>query len=124
MQRRGGFFWLGGVNLLLITLLTACSASRPAPVVGVHASGHFQADGRRYVVVKGDTLYSIAWQAGTDVPTLRGTMVFNRLTPFIPARPCDWTFPAPPGRNTGYVVATPSVSSRATPVIRWPIWRP
>ncbi len=70
MQRRSGTFRLACINLVLITLLTACSASRPAPVVGVHASGHFQADGRRYVVVKGDTLYSIAWQAGTDVPTL------------------------------------------------------
>ncbi|PPL16500.1 peptidoglycan-binding protein [Oceanisphaera arctica] len=55
---------------MLITLLTACSASRPAPVVGVHARGQIKADGRHYVVAKGDTLYSIAWQAGTDVPTL------------------------------------------------------
>lgn len=70
MQRRSGIFRLACFNLMLITLLTACSAYRPAPVVGVHARGQIKANGRHYVVVKGDTLYSIAWQAGTDVPTL------------------------------------------------------
>ncbi|MBM7455746.1 lipoprotein NlpD [Oceanisphaera litoralis] len=70
MLGRSSTFRLACFNLLLITLLTACSASRPAPVVGVHARGQIKADGRHYVVVKGDTLYSIAWQAGTDVPTL------------------------------------------------------
>ncbi len=68
MQGRSSTFRLACFNLMLITLLTACSASRPAPVV--HARGQFKADGRHYVVAKGDTLYSIAWQAGTDVPTL------------------------------------------------------
>ncbi|MFP2770882.1 LysM peptidoglycan-binding domain-containing protein [Oceanisphaera sp. KMM 10153] len=70
MQGRSRSFRLVCFNLVLITLLTACSASRPAPVVGVHARGQIKAGGRHYVVVKGDTLYSIAWQAGTDVPTL------------------------------------------------------
>lgn len=58
------------INLVLITLLSACSASRPAPVSGVHARGQLQNNGSHYVVAKGDTLYSIAWQAGTDVPSL------------------------------------------------------
>lgn len=58
------------INLVLVMLLSACSASRPAPVSGVHARGHIKANGSHYVVAKGDTLYSIAWQAGTDVPTL------------------------------------------------------
>ncbi|WP_298723377.1 peptidoglycan DD-metalloendopeptidase family protein [uncultured Oceanisphaera sp.] len=78
MQRRSGIFRLACFNLLLITLLTACSSSRPAPVVGVHARGQIKANGRHYVVVKGDTLYSIAWQAGTDVPTLAR---HNRIPP-------------------------------------------
>ncbi|WP_232818227.1 peptidoglycan DD-metalloendopeptidase family protein [Zobellella maritima] len=60
--------------LSLILLLTACtssSPSRPAPVMnlGAHAHGQFQ-DPNRYIVAKGDTLYSIAWLVGTDVPTL------------------------------------------------------
>lgn len=66
------------INLVLITLVTACSASRPAPVSGVNARGQVKADGRHYIVVKGDTLYSIAFQAGTDVPTLAR---HNRLSP-------------------------------------------
>ncbi|WP_445401114.1 LysM peptidoglycan-binding domain-containing protein [Zobellella sp. An-6] len=56
--------------LALLALLTACSASRPAPVSGVGPRPPAQADGRTHTVVRGDTLYSIAWQAGTDVPTL------------------------------------------------------
>ncbi|WP_375058510.1 LysM peptidoglycan-binding domain-containing protein [Zobellella sp. DQSA1] len=68
MRRRSGSIRLLCVNLALVALLTACSASRPAPVTGVRAQG--QADGRTHRVVRGDTLYSIAWQAGTDVPTL------------------------------------------------------
>lgn len=60
------------IGLALVLLLSACSAPRPAPVrgAGVHAQGQIQANGRQYVVVRGDTLYSIAWQAGTDVATL------------------------------------------------------
>lgn len=72
MRGWGHPFRLACINLLLIALLAACSSSRPAPVVGAggHARGNMKADDQRYVVVKGDTLYSIAWQAGTDVPTL------------------------------------------------------
>ena len=70
MQRWSKALKLTCINLVLITLLSACSASRPAPVSGVHARGHIKANGSHYVVAKGDTLYSIAWQAGTDVPTL------------------------------------------------------
>lgn len=72
MQRRGKGAVPGVIGLLLLTLLTACSAPRPAPVVGagVHARGSMQANGQRYVVARGDTLYSIAWQAGTDVTSL------------------------------------------------------
>ncbi len=60
------------ISLVLLQLLSACSASRPAPVrgVGEHAQGQVKANGRHYVVARGDTLYSIAWQAGTDVTTL------------------------------------------------------
>lgn len=63
-----------GITLLLILLLTACTSSapsRPAPVTsaGVHALGRFK-DPYRYVVAPGDTLYSIAWLVGTDVPAL------------------------------------------------------
>ncbi|GAA3541065.1 peptidoglycan DD-metalloendopeptidase family protein [Zobellella aerophila] len=39
--------------------------------LGAHAQGQFQ-DPNRYIVAKGDTLYSIAWLVGTDVPTLAG----------------------------------------------------
>ncbi|WMC11131.1 LysM peptidoglycan-binding domain-containing protein [Oceanimonas pelagia] len=72
MTGRGRFVRACGIGLALMLLLSACSAPRPAPVrgAGLHAQGHIQADGRHYVVVRGDTLYSIAWQAGTDVATL------------------------------------------------------
>ena len=70
MMWRSGTIRVTAISLVL--LLSACSASRPAPVrgVGAHAQGHVQANGRHYVVARGDTLYSIAWQAGTDVATL------------------------------------------------------
>lgn len=70
MFKRSRYFTLLCINLMLITLLSACSASRPAPVYGVHARGKVTANGNYYVVAKGDTLYSIAWQAGTDVSSL------------------------------------------------------
>ncbi|MBO1518111.1 LysM peptidoglycan-binding domain-containing protein [Oceanisphaera pacifica] len=66
------------LNLVLLAMLSACSGTSPAPVSGVHARGHIKANGNRYVVAKGDTLYSIAWQAGTDVPTLAR---HNRIAP-------------------------------------------
>ncbi|MGO1246267.1 MAG: LysM peptidoglycan-binding domain-containing protein [Oceanisphaera sp.] len=66
------------LNLVLLALLSACSGTSPAPVSGVHARGHIKANGNHYVVAKGDTLYSIAWQAGTDVPTLAR---HNRIAP-------------------------------------------
>ena len=77
MQRWSKPLKLTCINLVLITLLSACSASRPAPVSGVHARGQIKANGSHYVVAKGDTLYSIAWQAGTDVPSLAR---HNRIT--------------------------------------------
>ncbi|WP_417614204.1 peptidoglycan DD-metalloendopeptidase family protein [Oceanisphaera sp.] len=77
MQRWNRLLKLTCINLVLITLLSACSASRPAPVSAVNARGQVNASGSHYVVVKGDTLYSIAWQAGTDVPTLAR---HNRIT--------------------------------------------
>ncbi|MFD1008080.1 peptidoglycan DD-metalloendopeptidase family protein [Oceanisphaera ostreae] len=78
MQAWSKLLKLTCINLVLISLLSACSASRPAPVSGVHARGHIKANGNHYVVAKGDTLYSIAWQAGTDVPTLAS---HNRIAP-------------------------------------------
>ena len=78
MFRQSRCFSLWCVNLVLITLLSACSASRPAPVSGVHARGQLQNNGSHYVVARGDTLYSIAWQAGTDVPNLAR---HNRIAP-------------------------------------------
>ncbi|ART80917.1 peptidoglycan DD-metalloendopeptidase family protein [Oceanisphaera avium] len=78
MGKQGRIFTLLGINVLLITLLSACSASRPAPVKGVHARGQIAANGNQYVVAKGDTLYSIAWQAGTDVLSLAR---HNRIHP-------------------------------------------
>lgn len=66
------------INMVLVTLLSACSTYGPAPVSGVHARGQIKANGHHYVVAKGDTLYSIAWQAGTDVPTLAR---HNRIAP-------------------------------------------
>ena len=78
MQAWSKLLKLTCINLVLISLLSACSASRPAPVSGVHARGHIKANGSHYVVAKGDTLYSIAWQAGTDVPTLAR---HNRIAP-------------------------------------------
>ena len=81
-QSRGVTLWC--INLVLITLLSACSASRPAPVYGVHARGQLQGNGSHYVVAKGDTLYSIAWQAGTDVPSLAR---HNRIAPPYPIYP-------------------------------------
>ena len=77
-------FTLWCINLILITLLSACSASRPAPVSGVHARGQMKGNGSHYVVAKGDTLYSIAWQAGTDVPSLAR---HNRIAPPYPIYP-------------------------------------
>ena len=70
MARQSRYIRLWCINLVLITLLSACSASRPAPVYGVNARGQMQANGNHYLVARGDTLYSIAWQAGTDVPSL------------------------------------------------------
>lgn len=78
MLRQSRCFTLWCINLVLITLLSACSASRPAPVSGVHARGQIQGNGSHYIVAKGDTLYSIAWQAGSDVPSLAR---HNRLAP-------------------------------------------
>ncbi|ART81988.1 peptidoglycan-binding protein [Oceanisphaera profunda] len=78
MRRQSRYFTLWCVNLVLITLLSACSASRPAPVYGVNARGQIKANGSHYVVAKGDTLYSIAWQAGSDVPSLAR---HNRIAP-------------------------------------------
>lgn len=78
MGMSGRLLKLMCINLVLLTLVTACSASRPAPVSGVNARGQMKADGRHYIVVKGDTLYSIAFQVGTDVPTLAR---HNRIAP-------------------------------------------
>lgn len=78
MLRQSRCFTLWCINLVLITLLSACSASRPAPVYGVNARGQIQANGSHYVVARGDTLYSIAWQAGSDVPSLAR---HNRIPP-------------------------------------------
>lgn len=72
MKSRSQTVGIGSLGIALSLLLTACSVAPPAPVAGVgaHAQGQVKANGRQYVVVRGDTLYSIAWQAGTDVPTL------------------------------------------------------
>ncbi|MDP5292207.1 LysM peptidoglycan-binding domain-containing protein [Oceanimonas sp. CHS3-5] len=72
MTRGSSYVKAVSISLALMLLLSACSAHRPAPVrgVGVHAQGYIKANGRHYVVARGDTLYSIAWQAGTDVTTL------------------------------------------------------
>ena len=70
-------FWaLGG---LLFCLLAGCASERPAPVASVkhkknkivyHSPDRPVLTGSKYKVKKGDTLYSIAFQAGADYKTL------------------------------------------------------
>jgi lipoprotein NlpD len=67
-------------NLLMLTMIVAingCSSrSKPAPVVDVQGSLPLSqklknsVTGREYIVIKGETLYSIAWRADVDVRTL------------------------------------------------------
>ncbi|MGL4476080.1 MAG: peptidoglycan DD-metalloendopeptidase family protein [Shewanella sp.] len=66
-----------GIGLLLSILISGCSlqSHKPAPVVSLsqdknrwHQKGSIA--GKNYTVKKGDTLYSIAWGAGTDFADL------------------------------------------------------
>ncbi|ATG75116.1 peptidoglycan-binding protein [Zobellella denitrificans] len=70
MRGRGASIRLLGMVLASLALLTACAAPRPAPVTGVGSRAPAPIGGHSHRVERGDTLYSIAWQAGTDVPTL------------------------------------------------------
>ncbi|MGY4027380.1 peptidoglycan DD-metalloendopeptidase family protein [Aeromonas rivuli] len=79
-----GHIWRGCAVTLLSGLLAACSSSTtPAPVQGLSSEGSVRAvpsrqgsiskptiSGRSYTVKRGDTLYSIAFNAGSDVPSL------------------------------------------------------
>lgn len=55
--------WRDGI-LFLILLLSACSSSKLVPVE--ERTQHLKEGDHRYRVVKGDTLYSIAWRYGLD----------------------------------------------------------
>ncbi len=64
--------WL--IPVLLVSLLSACGSTGPAPVVSREYSGQDSAkrriSGGYYRVRSGDTLYSIAWRAGQDFRSL------------------------------------------------------
>ncbi|MGY3870814.1 LysM peptidoglycan-binding domain-containing protein [Aeromonas crassostreae] len=79
-----GHIWRGCAATLLSGLLAACSSSTtPAPVQGLSNDGFVRGvpsrqagaskpniQGRSYTVKRGDTLYSIAFNSGNDVPSL------------------------------------------------------
>ena len=69
-------WWPGG---LLLCLLAGCASERPAPVASInnkkskivyHSPDRKVLTASKYRVKKGDTLYSIAFQAGADYRTL------------------------------------------------------
>jgi lipoprotein NlpD len=122
-------------------LLAACASNEPAPVVDLSpalprpapSERTADADGGSYRVVRGDTLYAIAFRHGLD---FRDVAAWNRIEP--PYRiyagqelhlqaPRDWrpaaaaaapprpaAAPAAPAANTPIVVAAPATRS-ATP---------
>ncbi|WP_407705092.1 peptidoglycan DD-metalloendopeptidase family protein [Thalassotalea agarivorans] len=64
------------VSISLLAILGACARHEPAPVVGGFAATPLSQQvknsitGTYYTVKKGETLYSIAWRADTDVRSL------------------------------------------------------
>ncbi|WKE66455.1 peptidoglycan DD-metalloendopeptidase family protein [Gallaecimonas kandeliae] len=73
------------VTSLLVLLLSACTADRPAPVISLSSNSpvvpvvdYEPIKGSRYRVHKGDTLYAIAFRAGWDYRELASR---NHLRP-------------------------------------------
>lgn len=65
--------------LLLASLLSACGSNAPAPIEDRSAPGSLRSD-QRYTVLRGDTLYAIAFRFGLD---FRGLAAANAIqTPF------------------------------------------
>jgi len=67
----------GVITLMMAALLASCSAPRPAPIDD-RARSVREPDTDYRTVVRGDTLYSIAWETGRD---FRELAAWNRIAP-------------------------------------------
>ena len=65
-----------GLAAVGLSLVVACSGNKAAPVADRTLAAHAQRD--RRIVVAGDTLYSIAWEAGRDYQEIAR---WNRIAP-------------------------------------------
>lgn len=61
-----------GTLVLVCLLVVACAGEPRAPVENRHGEKRMPARPERHMVVKGETLYSIAWRYGIDYRTLAG----------------------------------------------------
>ncbi len=102
--------------IVLAWLLAACSAPRPAPIEDRARSARDPESATR-TVVRGDTLYSIAWEAGRDY---RELAAWNNISPpytLHPGQqlrllPPDGFAASPAGKRAQALTARPAVPGK------------
>lgn len=96
MNRRPAdyFPWRRLLAVAVLALLTACGGSRPVAPISDRAAPQRLPESDSRTVVRGDTLYSIAWESGRDYKDLAA---WNKIAPPYTIKPGQQIRLYPPG---------------------------
>ncbi|MBI5611826.1 MAG: peptidoglycan DD-metalloendopeptidase family protein [Gammaproteobacteria bacterium] len=88
--------WRRLLAVAVLALLTACGGSRPTAPISDRAAPQRQPESDSRTVVRGDTLYSIAWESGRDYKDLAA---WNKIAPPYTIKPGQQIRLYPPGET-------------------------